>query len=271
MMSHPFRTLLGVLLVTTTGAHAVEIKQWDRLPIAVPLVVGQERIIFVDQDVRVGVPSAIAAQLRVQSIGGTVYLRPSDLISPTRLQLQSISSGEIILLDIDAQPGEHALEPIQIATKPSATGSGESEQPERHTQRTPVPVALTRYAAQNLYAPLRTVESLPGVHRMALKVPTDLRRLLPTEHVAIEPMAAWRLDDFWVTAVKIRNLSTQIIDLDPRKLQATLFGAAFQHPTLGLSGTTEDTTVAYLVTRDGGLEQALLLPAAQSVGGDHEG
>ena len=271
MNPHSWRALLALCLGISTGAQAVEVKQWDRLPIAVPLIVGQERIIFVDQDVRVGLPGGIAGKLRVQSIGGTVYLLPSDSIGPTRLQLQSISTGEIILRDVDAQPGERALEPIQIATTSSATeadGTGRSERP---PQRTPVPVALTRYAAQNLYAPLRTVEPLPGVRRMTLKVPTDLRHLLPTQHVAITPLSAWRLDDFWVTAVKIKNLSLQVIELDPRELQAELFGAAFQHSTLGRSGTAEDTTVAYLVTRGSGLDQAVLLPPTPPAGDDHEG
>ncbi len=50
-------------------AHAVEIMQWERLPLAVPLHVDQERIIFIDQNVRVGVPHALADSLRVQSAG----------------------------------------------------------------------------------------------------------------------------------------------------------------------------------------------------------
>ncbi|MFZ3203856.1 MAG: DUF3438 family protein, partial [Pseudomonas sp.] len=41
-------------------------------------------------------------------------------------------------------------------------------------------------------------------------------------------------------------------------LQGHFLTATFQHSTLGPSGTPEDTTVAYLVTRGHGLAQALL-------------
>jgi len=37
--------LLGLLLIP--AAQAVEILHWQRLPLSVPLIVGQERIVFV--------------------------------------------------------------------------------------------------------------------------------------------------------------------------------------------------------------------------------
>jgi hypothetical protein len=66
-------------------------------PLAVPLVINQERVVFIDEDVRVGLPSTLTGKLRVQSTGGTLYLRASEAIAPTRLQLQSVTTGEIIL------------------------------------------------------------------------------------------------------------------------------------------------------------------------------
>ena len=53
-------------------------------------------------------------------------------------------------------------------------------------------------------------------------------------------------------------------------LQATLYAATFQHAGLGLAGTPEDTTVAYLVTRGGDLKHALLLPPPKPEAADHE-
>jgi integrating conjugative element protein (TIGR03749 family) len=94
---------------------------------------------------------------------------------------------------------------------------------------------LTRYAAQSLYAPLRTVESLPGVRRVPLKLRTELPTLLPTENVSSTPIAAWRLGDYWVTAVKLRNRGSETVQLDPRRLQAKLFAAAFSMLSSGLS------------------------------------
>ncbi|MFK9003046.1 TIGR03749 family integrating conjugative element protein [Pseudomonas pergaminensis] len=252
--------LTAALMLWGVAAQAVELMHWERLPLAVPLVINQERVVFVDEDVRVGVPSTLTGKLRVQSTGGTLYLCASEAIAPTRLQLQSVATGEIILLDIAATPGDQPLEPVRIIknapVQTTETESSTAPVPER----TPIPVALTRYAAQSLYAPLRTVESLPGVRRAPLKRRTELPTLLPTENVSSTPIAAWRLGDYWVTAVKLRNLGSVTVQLDPRQLQAKLFAASFQHAFLGPVGSPEDTTVAYLVTHGAGLEHAVPLP-----------
>ncbi len=251
-------------------AQAVELMRWERLPLAVPLVIGEERVVFVDEAVRVGLPSTLSGKLRVQSTGGTLYLRASEVIAPTRLQLQSLTTGEIILLDIATVSGDQPLEPVRILqnAQPQATEAEPSTAPV--AEPTPIPVALTRYAAQSLYAPLRTVESLPGVRRVPLKQRAALPTLLPSENLSSTLLAAWRLGDYWVTAVKLRNRGSATVQLDPRRLQAQLFAAAFQHAFLGPVGSAEDTTVAYLVTRGVSLEHAILLPPPAARGDDDE-
>ncbi|MFK0344191.1 TIGR03749 family integrating conjugative element protein [Pseudomonas asiatica] len=251
-----------------SAVGAVEVKYWDRLPLAVPLTVGQERVLMLDEDVRVGLPSAIAGKLRVQSVGGTVYLRAAEALPPTRLQLQSVKTGDIILIDIEALEGSESLEPFKIVAQIQVPDAETNK--DAAPAATPVPVVLTRYAAQNLYAPPRTVAPLPGLRRVQLTDSIAFSTLLPTERVSIKALAAWRLGDYWVTAVKIVNRGPGKVALDPRHLQATLYAATFQHPDLGLAGTPEDTTVAYLVTRGGDLKHALLLPPPTPEAADHE-
>jgi hypothetical protein len=86
--------------------------------------------------------------------------------------------------------------------------------------------------------------------------------------VSSTPITAWRLGDYWVTAVKLRNRGSETVQLDPRRLQAKLFAAAFQHAFLGRVGSAEDTTIAYLITRGAGLEQAMMLPPVARGPGD---
>lgn len=53
---------LGLTVALTlwgVAAQAVELMHWERLPLAVPLVINQERVVFVDEAVRVGVPSTL--------------------------------------------------------------------------------------------------------------------------------------------------------------------------------------------------------------------
>src|SRR3546814_16257217 len=89
--------LAGVLLIlgVMPASQAVEILRWERLPLPVPLVVGQERVVFIDRNVRVGVPASVGDHLRVQSAGGANYLRGSEPIPPTRLQIQEIEYGAV--------------------------------------------------------------------------------------------------------------------------------------------------------------------------------
>lgn len=298
-MKHPVLALLGLLAVAASPiAQAVEILRWERMPLAVPLRVGQERIVFIDRNVRVGIPASVGERLRVQSAGGAVYLRASEPIEPTRLQLQDADTGALILLDIAAEPardGEPALEPVRIVegnATPARYGdqpTADEEAPARANEQagvrvsrreTPIPVVLTRFAAQNLYAPLRTVEPLPGVTRVKLRRDLDLGTLLPTLPVRAAALASWRLEDQWVTAVRLSHTGAGWITLDPRVLQGDFLTATFQHEALGPRGTPEDTTVLYLVTRGRGLAQSLLpaihrfdpaahlpLPAPQAEGG----
>ena len=264
-----------VLLMTAIPiSHALEILRWERLPVTVSLVVGHERVIFVDRNVRVGIPPSVSDRLRVQSAGGALYLRASGTIESTRLQLQDADTGALILLDVFAAHGEAPLEPLRIVDGESpATRYGDAGQLSIEAQptatrgpsrETPIPVMLTRYAAQSLYAPLRTVEAVSGITRVNLRGDLALNTLLPTLPVRARALGAWRLEDQWVTAIRLTNTSMQWLELDPRGLQGDFVAATFQHPDLGPAGDSTDTTVVYLVTRGHGLAESLL-PAISAI------
>lgn len=249
----------GWLMGWSLCSGATEVLNWERLPLTVQLVVGQERVVFVERNVRVGIPTSLAERLRVQSAAGAVYLRASAPIESARLQLQDAETGEQILLDITAKAavqGQPPLEPIKIVT-PSLTPPT-SQSTESPPQSTPVPVVLTRYAAQRLYAPLRTIEALPGVRQVPLRRNLKLDTLLPNLAVSATALAAWRLGDYWVSAILLRNDSPQWLVLDPRELQGNFATATFQHPTLGPHGQPSDTTVLYLITQGHNLSHSLL-------------
>ncbi|MDR2787078.1 MAG: TIGR03749 family integrating conjugative element protein [Candidatus Accumulibacter sp.] len=259
---------LVLSLALAPPVRAVEILRWQRLPLAVPLAVGEERIVFIERNVRVGVPGHLGERLRVQSAGGAIYLRASEAIPPTRLQLQDVESGALILLDIAAElakDGQTPLEPVRIVMEETAEQSQgkpvdkASNPPTAAAARdTPIPVVLIRYAAQNLYAPLRSIEPVAGIRRANLSRELALDTLLPALPVRARSLAAWRLSDQWVTAVRLSNVSTSRLDLDPRLLQGDFVAASFQHSDLGPAGEASDTTVAYLVTRGHGLAESLL-------------
>jgi integrating conjugative element protein (TIGR03749 family) len=256
---------LGLGLISSS--EALEILRWERLPLTVSLVVGEERVVFVDRNVRVGVPDTVNDRLRVQSAGGAIYLRANAPIEPSRLQLQDAETGALILVDITAVPaaaGAAPLEPVRIVdtTRAGKSGGHDADSPAAGSTQsipaTPVAVVLTRYAAQGLYAPLRTVAPVRGIMSVPLRGNITIDTLLPGLAIRAKALAAWRLDDHWVTAVRLTHTAEGWLALDPRSLQGDFVAATFQHPTLGPAGESTDTTVVYLVTRGHGLAEALL-------------
>jgi len=259
-----FLAVFGLLL--GQSVQALEILPWQRLPLAIALAVGQERVVFIDKNVSVGMDSYLAGKLRVQSAGGALYLLAHEPIEPSRLQVKVVESGELILLDISTVTGkaaELAIEPVRIvdalAAKAETEQGEEKAPPSVASLGIPEPIALTRFAAQNLYAPLRTIEPLPGVSPVGIHaLPQSLPALLPTRPVRARPLLAFRLGQWQVTAVQLINQSEHAFALDPRELVGRFYAATFQHNWLGEAGTPFDTTVVYLVTEHGGLEKHLL-------------
>ncbi|ENP5334964.1 TIGR03749 family integrating conjugative element protein [Salmonella enterica] len=281
-----------ILVLWFSSAQAVELMKWERIPLLIPLSVDHERVVFVDRNVRVGFPAALNGKLRVQSSGGAVYLQASEPFEQTRLQLQDVESGEIILLDITAKNDNKVPEPVRLVysgdvssvsekgiQKGSSVSSGSSDAADNNktAQKAPVyhaplPVVLTRYAAQSLYAPLRTVEAVPGIHPVNLRLPSRLTTLYPSENVVVSPVGAWGIQDLNVVALKIRNRSSSKVILDARTLSGSFVSATFQHRWLGAVGTPEDTTTLYLVVRgrpeNAFIAEPALLPAVKK-GGQH--
>ncbi|HGE6737116.1 TPA: TIGR03749 family integrating conjugative element protein [Serratia marcescens] len=246
-------------------AQAEELMKWERIPLSIPLAVGKERVLFADKNVRVGFPPALNGKLRVQSSGGAVYLKADSAFPQTRLQLQDVETGEIILLDVTA--GEKGpSEPVRLVYSGDVTSVSSSKDSQRSVSsppgnddgtqakrkkvqyNAPLPVVLTRYAAQSLYGPVRTVEAVPGIHPVNPHLPKRITTLYPSELVAISPLGGWGIGSRNVVALKVKNTVSRKITLDPRVLQGQFVTATFQHRYLGPVGTPEDTTTLYLVT-----------------------
>lgn len=169
-----------------------------------------------------------------------------------------LATGEIILLDVQAKSSVvNADEPIRLVYGNKVENqravynqevSANNELIPNVRPALPVPAALTRYAAQMFYAPLRTVEPLDGVRQVAHRLPTPIKTLLPALPIRATPLLAWQLDEYVVTAIRLQNQGQSRIELDPRELQGHFYAATFQHHWLGGHGAPEDTTTLYLVT-----------------------
>lgn len=220
---------------------------WNKVPIALSLPVGKERIVTFPHDVRAGVPPGLADALRTQSVDGTVYWLARKPFPVTRIQVQEVDSGRVYLLDLQAEGDAISTAPVQILLR-----SNVSQDRDDPTTATPDAeridyVGLTRYVAQQMYAPKRLVRNPPGVHRAPLRVKHAVA-LVRGGAIEATPLASWRGGDLYVTAVKLRNVSNSPIVLDPRELRGQWLAATLQHGRLLPRGDEADTTCVYLIS-----------------------
>ena len=111
-------------------------------------------------------------------------------------------------------------------------------------------VALTRFAAQQLYAPERLLRELEGVYRVPVSdqgtVPL-IRTAGTLAEIEATPLASWA--DETGLYVRLRNLTSQPVVLDPRTaLRGEWLAATFQHARLFPAGHEADTTAVYLIS-----------------------
>ena len=260
----PLRILLLVLLTlpalglgpTRADDQAPERVVWQKAPIQLGLTVGKERRVDFPGPVKVGLPPQLESAVRVQSIAGTVYLLAHRAFDPTRVMVQETGSGRMYLLDVAASGAGGSAPPLEVYASEDSGPPGSPGIPgtdDRLPQDLPPPalasygyVTLTRFAAQQLYAPARLLQDLPGVVRVPVKgkkVP-----LVRGGAVTAEPLVAWRAGDLYLTAVKLRNRTDQALTLDPRTLRGDWLTAAFQHNRLLPKGDESDTTALYLIS-----------------------
>lgn len=229
---------------------------WNKAPIAIPLVVGEERLVHFPDSVSIGLPQSLTPLLRSQSINGTLYLLAKQAFDPTRVMVRSETDGPIYVLDISAAPGgadSRSLPDVQVLLQASqkppqdlSEDAGADQSTSDKQSQSLGYAALTRYAAQQLYAPTRLIPQQLGV--VAIPVNPEPVDLVVGGKIEAVPVAAWKAGLRYVTVVKLINRTQQPVVLDPRELRGSWLAATFQHNRLLPAGSEADTTAVYLVS-----------------------
>ena len=245
-------TLLGAMLLLANMLVQAETElperiEWKKAPIRLTLTVGQEQRIEFPAAVKVGVPAAVQPLLRTQSVNGALYLLAHAPFGSSRLMVREFDTGRIYLFDVTATEEGGANHPLQIyVTDESETDKDHATETNAPVQEQPGYIQLTRFAAQQLYAPARLVKDRPGINRVP--VTRDTVDLLQGGMVEARPLVAWRAGGLYVTAVKLTNRSEQAQTLDSREIRGAWLSATFQHHRLLPKGDEADTTAVYLVS-----------------------
>jgi len=246
--------VLGLALLVSSLANGMtaepltkERVAWNKVPIEVLLTVGVERQIAFPAPVKLGVPASLKTKIRAQSVSDTVYLQATSAFDPTRLVVQNREGGHTFLLDVAASDSGPPTPPLEIFHPDSESEITAVTNPDGGLGRGHAdPVTLTRFAAQQLYAPARLLKPSPGIVRVP--VPRAEFALVRGGEVSARPLIGWRSGERYVTAVKLTNTSSNPVVLDPRALRGEWLTAAFQHNRLLPAGREAEMTVVYLVS-----------------------
>ena len=227
-----------------------ETVEWRNVPISIVLNVGEERVLAFPYHVQVGVPPTLTPDVfRTQSTGGTALWLARRPFATERLQVRLLSTGHVMLFDVTAVEARKnqtgSAEPIRVVFLGS-TGSADSPD----VPAGPLgPVGLTRFAAQQLYAPARVLGDVPRIRRVPMGAP-EVVSVYRNDEVIATPLGSWQGEGLYVTAVMLTHTGHRRLILDPRLLKGRFVSAAFQHNSLGPAGSRSDTTCVYLVTQD---------------------
>ncbi|MEA1889932.1 MAG: TIGR03749 family integrating conjugative element protein [Pseudomonadota bacterium] len=243
--------LLLVLSLFTTLALAESLTteriEWKKTPIKLKLKVGQERIVSFPESVKVGLPGQLHPLLRTQNINGAVYLMAHAAFDLTRVMVREIDGDQIYLLDITASDESVQNNPVEIYVQEEGVSDSTEVSIERgRTRPKHSYVSLTRFAAQQLYAPARLLKNRPGIVRTP--VARTSISLLRGGAIDARPLVAWRAGGYYLTAVRLTNQTAQAQTVDPRNLRGSWLTASFQHHRLLPAGNEADTTAVYLIS-----------------------
>ncbi|MCZ0866754.1 TIGR03749 family integrating conjugative element protein [Dasania sp. GY-19] len=276
-----FSLALGLVAVTA-AADTPERVLWDKRPINVQLQIGHERLIHFPDEMRYWLPDSIKHKVTVLAANGVLYIKALESFPRSRIRIQGLSDQQVFLLDVIAGDVATGGDELIVITQESVRNLSKESTSYKNTEDWRI--RLTRYAAKQLYAPERLAGSDSAIKRIALELSSPVP-LIRGELVETVPIASWRGNGLTVTAVKVRNLSMQPLQLRfnntnalptlnlTDRLRGDWLTATVQHSYLGLAGSESDTTTLYLVSNQSFLESLKLIPSntKQQSGEQHDG
>lgn len=236
-------------LADTPASLGDEAIVWERAPIIVTLPIGKERFVSFPSAVQLGydknrLPDSV---LRVENDHQTLYLMARKSFPITRVEVK-LATGEIILMDISAtdRGDDNPIDVVFPKFIQSIDTSSYTSQGSYDLDY----VSLTRYAIQQLYAPTRLLTDSSTIIRFPMQT-TYVVPLFYDGSVSSMPLASWRQNNNYVTALLVKNRLHELLRLDPRLLCGDWKAATFfPQETLASQGTPidKDTSTLFVVS-----------------------
>ena len=254
-MNLPFRyaMVIAILPIAISRSDSVIEYEWTGDPIPVDLSVGAERRIIVKgaDELRIGIPPGLHGKFTAQSINESSWWKSDTPIDSARVIIGVIPTGEYVVTEVSATEDASPLPNLVITIPDGRTSPNTTPGPSLQTGY----AALTRWTIQQLYSPARLRRPLAGVTEDSVnKKPMKLFRCGPSVpsacggSVEATPVAAWRTQNHYVTAVNLENTTDVPIVLDPRDIRGRWRTAAFVHSRLMPAKHPRSSTTLVLIS-----------------------
>lgn len=284
------------LCAASAGVWAIEAVEWQRVPIKVELRVDEQRILHFEDHVSVWRPDQLNGILQVESLQGSIYLKPTQAFEPTQMKVRFHSTNDIILLDVFAKeskgkpldemlvgvPAVRAALDAKLEQEGSvaATATVEPAQPalpaflggESKEQQEMTPAQVMRHLSQRFYAPKRLHINDSRIQRVDINPRMKLDDLFIGQSAGLfdaQAVAAWKTNTgLYATAIQLRNKTVVQRKVNPFELNANYLYATPQHLVLSGKNVVGDTTMLYVLT-DKPFSSALYETPAPSIGAQY--
>lgn len=250
----------------------------DPVPVALPL--SQEiRIEFPEMVMDLNIPAEVDEHLTtLLTPQGVLYWKATAAFEKNRV-IATTAAGDVILLDLSYQknalPQDDTV--IRLRGRDSQTVS---VQPETQTSTghttAPVPAGLPDFIARDLspeaggqaelqkteysYAdfaafafqhymgPARLISDVPAT-RIKVKPPRAGNFLrIWSDRVQMRVLNGWTYENYYITAIRVRNVSSSPLSFDPRAIRGRFLFAATLREVLEPRGSAADTTIWILIS-----------------------
>lgn len=236
------------LVLTLSLVHqawADEHIEYKHAPISLGLNVGEERQLVFGEPVQAGVTAGLLGLLKVSSVTNRVFVESVAEFANQRLIVRGIESGVTYIFTVQSVSQDNRSDHDGTINVYYA-GLGKAGTTEAESNPVTLPSInnypfLTRYAMQHLYAPERLAKTHPGIQQMSMRGKSikPFRCTLTStacDAIIATPVVGFKTDRLFITALRLENVSSQPIDVDPRLLHtlspANLLTATSMHGRL---------------------------------------
>ena len=210
---------------------SVEHVVWDKLPIAFVVPVGEERLLAFPSSVKFEGSQAAGLTkdlVTVLNNDGTLYVKANQAFSPIRVPVVLTETGQTILIDLSAKPNVSNA-PLQVIIRNPEDKLADAVEPVNASESYTFPT-LIRYVAQRTCAecgPKSAQEPLTNILRSPMNTNRFVDLFSYRYNVVSMPLASWRSGIYYATAVRVKNLSHESIDLSAQTITGSWRAVSF--------------------------------------------